>query len=123
MKTLNISFQLTVFGALCLLHAESAGAQNRVLPDPTKPPVVVGEEVVMSDDGQISGAVKLSAIFIRPSNRSAVINNDTVVEGQIWNGMEVVAIHPEKVVLKNESGTQELILNDVIIKRDAQNEF
>ena len=94
-----------------------------MLPDPTKPPVVVSGDIVDGAESQSSTGARLTAVFIKPSGRSAVINSDTVLEGQTWNGMEVLAIHPKKVVLKNENGTQELVLNDVIIKRDAQNEF
>jgi hypothetical protein len=122
-KELKRQSLLASIGGLYLLLTLDVLAQNKVLPDPTKPPIVPGDEVVVTEDGEVSGAVKLSAIFIQPSSRSAIINNDTVVEGQTWNGMEVVAIHPRKVVLKNESGIQELVLNDIIIKRDAKNEL
>lgn len=124
MNRLKTHYRLVFLGIAFIAFGSESLAQSRVLPDPTKPPVVAGDNTGTSAGGQPSSdGAKLMAVFIQPSNRSVVINNDTVVEGQIWNGMQVLAIYPQKVVLKNESGTQELVLNDVIIKRDAQNEF
>jgi hypothetical protein len=126
MRRLKKQFLMALLTMLCMMPWTTVLAQSKVLPDPTRPPVSANQEAAgdsSAETPQTVNQARLMAVFIKPAGRSAVINNDTVVEGQTWNGMQVLKIHPRRVVLKSESGTQELVLNDIIIKRDAQNEF
>ncbi|TDF34517.1 hypothetical protein EYS14_23990 [Alteromonadaceae bacterium M269] len=125
MKILNRQIWSMSAGLLGLALVANAVAQTKVLPDPTRPPVVNSTESIATSaaEGQLSTVAKLTAVFIQPNNRTAVINNDIVVEGQVWNGMQILEIHPQKVVLTSENGIQELLLNDLNIKKEAYNEL
>jgi hypothetical protein len=84
---------IIIFSVFCLWPL-TAYAQ---LQDPTRPPGF--------DSGVVhTGAMDLSAIFISPGQRSAVIDNNIVHVGEQFDGMKVLSIEENTVMLYGPNG-------------------
>lgn len=106
---------------LCIL-AVSANAQN--LQDPTKPLVNSNLQTGASsqkDNG--SQGFELTAIMIREQHKQAIINGQSVEEGQILQDYQVISISQHKVVLSGVDGEQSLVINKNNVKKDINNDF
>ena len=93
------------------------------LVDPTRPQNYNPNFNGVVTDNSKSNSIKLSAIFIRPQGKYAVVNGETLVEGQSWNGYEITRVHANGIILKNQDGEKEILVNNNSIKKDASNDF
>lgn len=107
---------LAIGGAM--LAVVPAFAQG--LPDPTRPPVA------LSDSGQQAAeaaAPVLQSVLISPSRRLAIIDGQTVRQGEKFGASRVVKITETEVVLRGGGGngntTQILKLFPQVEKRPA----
>lgn len=104
--------------ALGCMHASA-----KELVDPTKPKHFAMQNTGGVVDVPNSNGIKLSAVFIKPNGKYAVINGATVAEGQSWNGYELTRVNAGGIVLKNQDGEKIVLVNNNSIKKDASNDF
>ncbi|GAC13791.1 hypothetical protein [Aliiglaciecola lipolytica] len=105
-----------------LVASFAIGAQQPV--DPTKPKGVGILGLGKTELGETGAApIVLSAVFIKNTSKIAVINGESVLEGQSWKGNQVKKIHKDGVVLVVDGRETELLLNQYSIKKDASNDF
>lgn len=102
------------------LSAQIAASE---LVDPTRPKSFSSGSVGPNSDIPNSNVLKLSAVFIKSTGKYAVINGETVAEGQSWNGYELTRVHAGGIVLKNQDGEKVVQVNNFSIKKDASNDF
>ncbi|GAB2681259.1 hypothetical protein [Aliiglaciecola aliphaticivorans] len=108
---------------LCLgvMLCFSLGAKQLV--DPTKPK---GVGLLAAKSGKDEGGpapILLTAVFIKANSRVAVINGESVAEGESWRGNQVKKINKDGVVLIVDGRETDLLLNQYSIKKDASNDF
>jgi len=110
---------------LLLIVMAIAGMQvtAKELVDPTKPKNFAIQSADGDVDASNSSSIKLSAVFIKSKSKYAVINGQTVAEGQSWNGYELTRVHAGGIVLKNQDGEKAVLVNNNSIKKDASNDF
>lgn len=104
-------FILITLFAICKLSY----AQELELRDPTRPNEINGIDLVSNSSVQISAQgpnAVLSAIFIRPNFKLAIINGEKVYSGQEWQGYLVAQIHRSYVVLMSEEKEWEVALSN-----------
>lgn len=106
---------------LLLLSNVSFAAEPLI--DPTMP-----KGYLPSADGQLSTSqgnadIVLSAVFIRGQNRYAVLNGDTVAQGESWKGFTVIEVNANRVILQSQDNRQEILVNPQPIKKDVANDF
>lgn len=102
---------------LLLLFLEGADAQP--LPDPTRPAKV---NTGLTAAGQ-QNSLQLSAVFISQQSKQAIINNKSVIEGQIIQGFTVFSITPDRVELRGPEGSKILHVYNNNIKKDVNDVF
>lgn len=113
-----INFYLLVPG---ILLSFSAGSQQMV--DPTQPQNFTPAASSNNDAANGTAAILVTAVFIHGERKTAVINGDTVSEGQNWQGNKVKKVHKGGVVLVKQGRETELFINQYSIKKDASNDF
>jgi hypothetical protein len=91
---------IIVVTVLCVCQQFASAA---TLQDPTRPPGFDSSNVHV-------GALDLSAIFISPLRRSAVIDDSIVHVGDQFDGMKVLSIETNKVMLYGPDGNVTLTL-------------
>lgn len=107
---------------ICLFITLQASAQQ--LFDPTKPQGFIAGTGLSTDSADTAdSAIIVSAVFIKNGSKSAVINGESVAEGQSWKGNRVKTIHKNGVVLDIQGRETELFINQYSIKKDASNDF
>lgn len=105
-----------------LFFSQVAFAQKMV--DPTKPQGFIAGAATGEQAGStIGSSLVVSAVFIKGDSKRAVINGDSVIEGQSWKGNTVKKIHKNGVVLIVQGRETELFVNQFSIKKDATNDF
>lgn len=97
--------------------------QAQQMVDPTRPQNFKLDSVQSNDNARNGGAITVSAVFIFGERKTAVINGDTVIEGQSWQGNKVKKVHEGGVVLVVQGRETELLINQHSIKKDASNDF
>ncbi|MDC0601475.1 MSHA biogenesis protein MshK [Aliiglaciecola sp.] len=100
---------------------QPAFAQQPV--DPTRPQGFIASASGSESSSVVTSALVVSAVFIKENSKSAVINGDSVTEGQDWKGNKVKKIHKNGVVLIVQGRETELFVNPFSIKKDATNDF
>ncbi|MFQ3236322.1 MAG: MSHA biogenesis protein MshK [Paraglaciecola sp.] len=89
--------------------------------DPTRP---ASQQILTSDSAvRTSSIIKLKAVFSHGASKYAIINDETVKEGQQIAGFTLVLIEPNRVVLVNSDGRQEFFVNNTHFKKDIKNGF
>ena len=107
----------------CFLACLSCFQVNALeLLDPTRPQNYNALSNGVTKDN-VESNIKLSAIFIKSKGKYAVVNGEMVVEGQSWNGYEITRVHANGIILKNQDGEKEVLVNNNSIKKDASNDF
>lgn len=91
---------------LALLAAAGAVAQG--LPDPTRPPPE------FMRDADLSAAPVLQSIMISPTRRTAIINGQTVRQGEKYRDAEVLEIRPGEVILREGNRREVLKLHTAL---------
>lgn len=105
-----------------LLFSQMALGQKMI--DPTKPQGFIAGSAAGEQAGStIGSSLIVSAVFIKGDSKRAVINGDSVIEGQNWKGNTVKKIHKSGVVLIVQGRETELFVNQFSIKKDATNDF
>ena len=97
---------------------------SQTLIDPTMPQDFIGGangNEKSTDNTKVPFVV--SAVFIKDGSKLAVINGDSVAEGQSWKGNKVKSIHKNGVVLIVQGRETELNINQFSIKKDVSNDF
>jgi len=91
------------------------------LVDPTRP---VSPQM-STPDTQVhtSSTIQLNAVFSKGASKYAIINGETVKEGQQIEGLTLVLIAPNRVVLLGGDGRQEFFVNNTHFKKDVNNGF
>ncbi|MFT6896126.1 MAG: MSHA biogenesis protein MshK [Paraglaciecola sp.] len=93
--------------------------QQRV--DPTRP---VQPQISAPDtEARASSIIELKAVFSKGVSKYAIINGETVTEGQQIAGFTVVLIAANRVVLLGSEGRQEFFVNNTHFKKDVNNGF
>ncbi|MEP4891238.1 MAG: hypothetical protein ABJV04_14520 [Aliiglaciecola sp.] len=109
--------------AICIGMLLCFSLQAKQLIDPTKPKGA-GLLTLKSSEGEDGPApIILTAVFIKANSKVAVINGESVAEGQTWRGNQVKKINKDGVVLVVDGRETDLLLNQHSIKKDASNDF
>ncbi|GAB5381696.1 MAG: hypothetical protein Alis3KO_35790 [Aliiglaciecola sp.] len=108
---------------LAAAFALSKGAIAQQMVDPTQPQDFIPTTAANSEASGGATAIIISAVFINGERKTAVINGDTVTEGQTWQGNKVKKVHKGGVVLVMQGRETELFINQHSIKKDASNDF
>lgn len=111
------SLSIAIASLICI----QVGAKELV--DPTKPKNFAVQSTDDTTETPSSNSIKLSAVFIKSKGKYAIINGQTVAEGQSWNGFELTRVHAGGIVLKNQDGEKAVLVNYNSIKKDASNDF
>lgn len=111
-----MSARPAVLAVLCVLACglAAAPAAGR-LADPTRPPGYGG-------DGQFQRPWNLTSILVSPRRRLAVINGEVVREGGRIDGMTVIRIRDDRVILKGLGGRETVPLVVRPVKTPAHGE-
>ncbi|GAA6184463.1 hypothetical protein [Aliiglaciecola sp. NS0011-25] len=107
--------------SLGLLLSFALGAQQLI--DPTKPKGAGLLTTKSNEDENGPAPIVLTAVFIKSNSKVAVINGESVLEGQSWRGNQVKKINKDGVVLIVDGRETDLLLNQYSIKKDASNDF
>ncbi|WJG09702.1 hypothetical protein [Aliiglaciecola sp. LCG003] len=110
-----------VFFVLLYLGLSQAGGQQ--LSDPTQPKGFIAGNSAAGKESGSSSIIAVSAVIIKSTGNHAVLNGDTVAEGQRWHGYIVEKVHDKGVVLSAQGRETELFINQFSIKKDASNDF
>ena len=102
---------------VCQSHAQQ-------LVDPTKPKIIPNQSE-SADGEQIDGfpQVKVSAIFINQEKRHAILNGQSVNEGDRWKGMLLAKVHQNGIVLVNNENVEKEFTINQNVKKDASHDF
>lgn len=109
------------------------GATADILVDPTKPltkrleeSVVSSSQAVTADDTQTPNSVsdiRLSAVFISPDKRYAMINGQALYEGQSNKNITVKSISRRSVDVIQDGEVKTLTLKKVMTIREHEDKF
>lgn len=86
------------------LFVSSTGLAAEPLQDPTIPPGFVGVNAATEGQGQ-APAWKVDSILISKDRRMAVVNGQSVRQGDIVNSAKVIGISATAVTLRNNAET------------------
>ncbi len=100
--------------SLLIMSAISAGAGAQILPDPTRPP----DEIFIPANLQSRSDSGLQSVIISPTRHTAIINGQTVEQGEMLGNARLVEVNESYVVLRSAEGRQVLsMFNGVEIKK------
>ena len=100
---------------------------GRELPDPTRPPTVLGGAHIPGGTGKSLGtaedaaSLQLQSVIVSPERKVAIINGQTVKLGEKVGDAIVVKISESEVVLRNGNNVQTLRLFPGLEKRQDGN--
>jgi MSHA biogenesis protein MshK len=98
--------------------------QANTLVDPTKPSGnTLGTSANSDENAMTQSPIKLTAIINHQQYKQAIINGESLIEGQTIRGYKVVSISQNYVILDGTEGKQTLYVNNNNVKKDANNEF
>ena len=107
------------------LFAGMANGQAETLRDPTQP--IMNNSALGSGQQGLSAdgfpQVKIEAVFLHGDHKRAVINGETLVEGQDWKGFNLLKIHPNGVILSNAEKQKEFLINNNNFLKDTTDDF
>lgn len=112
-----------ISGGIFLLHillmAGMCQAEN--LPDPTRPPALLGPLPPAFGEEQANAPVPmpvLQSIILSPSRKAAIISGQTVVLGEKFGAARLVKLTESEAVLRTVDGLQVLKLFPDVDKRE-----
>lgn len=107
-QSVRSAWRLTSLAVGCLaLASATAAAIGAGLPDPMRPPPVLGA----ADGGAVDVALPvLQSVMLSPSRKMAIISGQAVALGGSYQGARLVKINESEVVLRNGSEVQTLKL-------------
>lgn len=113
---------------LVLMTWQSYGQSNKQvesLVDPTKPVRQLSTNELNEQGFYQDGFpdIKISAVFLTNEKRHAVINGETLLEGQIFKGLTVIKIHKNGVILSNADTQKEYLINNNNFLKDTTDDF
>ena len=99
--------------------------QVESLPDPTRPADLqksgeINEQGLYPDGFP---QVKVSAVFMQGENKHAVINGQSLFEGQVFQGLKLVKIHSNGVILATSQTQKEFLINNNNFIKDTTDDF
>src|SRR5687768_11790743 len=100
------------FGLLLVVLTFSCQAE---LTDPTRPANFDPATITTT----LAKSLSLDAIFYSPTEQHAIINGQTLHQGDTIAGYRLLQIKPQAVIVKGPNGTFELPLLTLQIKRTA----
>lgn len=107
---------------MAILLVMSMGLYAQQLVDPTRPLTKAARTSDgMSQDGFPN--LILSAVFINGDSKHAILNGQSVAEGQNWNGFQLVKVLQGSIVLSNKQQKKEFFINKNKFKKDASHDF
>jgi hypothetical protein len=115
-------YSMICMGLIMMALPPITAAQK--LTDPTAPPA----EFVNLDNGSSprpesttpkTTSFRVQAVMIGRESRRAVINGQSVQQGDRIGQMKIIRIDHEKIVLQGESGMQTLLVNPAVSKTPA----
>lgn len=113
------------FALMLIVLIVVSGTNAQELVDPTRPKSQSAKaqtENGLGADGFPN--VNLSAVFINNKNKHAVMNGQSIAEGEQWKGFQVTKVHRNGVILMNkENKKKEFLINNNNVKKDASNDF
>ena len=118
-----ISLRMVVL--VCSLLTGWASGQAETLRDPTQPMNNKGTSGSNGEGLTADGfpMVKIEAVFLQGESKRAVINGQTLVEGQNWKGFSLLEIHPNGVILSNTQRQKEFLINNNNFLKDTTDDF
>lgn len=94
-----------VLCAVCAGIIAMMPAFAQQLQDPTRPPVIMGQDAEAVAQGPV-----LQSVLIAPDRRMAIISGQTVKLGDRFNGATLISVSETQVVLRNGHELQTLKL-------------
>ncbi len=111
----------------------TAGVNAEILVDPTKPLLkAVEKNIVLSEQAGLASntgaedslsGIRLSAVFISPDKRYAIINGDALYQGQSKNKITVKSISHRSVDVIQDGKHKTLTLKKVMKIREHEDKF
>lgn len=111
----------------------TAGVNAEILVDPTKPLLkAVEKNIVLSEQAELASntgaedslsGIRLSAVFISPDKRYAIINGDALYQGQSKNKITVKSISHRSVDVIQDGKHKTLTLKKVMKIREHEDKF
>lgn len=111
---------------LWLLVTGSAAAQAQLPEDPTRPPAQIGESALTSQDVKQNniGMPAVTAIFISPERRYAMVDGEVLYQGEQFRGMAVLEIRAGSVLFRHNDNDIEVALRqNKTLKKGKANGF
>lgn len=96
--------------ATLLLSLLSGAAWGQVLPDPTRPPMEMGDGSSVAVQFPAPVAKGLLSVIISPSRCAAIIDGKTIKLGEKHDGAQLVEITARGVVLQGANGRRTMEL-------------
>lgn len=111
---------------LWLVLTGSTALQAQLLEDPTRPPAQLGSSLAVGQNEQDAGATMpvVTAIFISPERRYAMVDGETRYKGDQVRGMAVVEIRAGSVLFRQNDNDIEVALRQgKTLKKGKANGF
>ena len=113
-------YALSLILALSAISALGADQTEVIMTDPTQPPASFG---IVEDNSPATtysdSDIKLSAIIFSNNRKIAIINNQPLTTGDKINGMTLLNVEKETVLLETQNGVITLPLVRADIKKPA----
>ncbi len=109
-----------------LILIGSTAAQAQLPQDPTRPPAQTNSSAAAGQDVQDSnaGMPAVTAIFIGPERRYAIVGGETLYQGEQFRDMEVLEIRAGSVLFRHNDNDIEVALRqDKTLKKGKANGF
>ena len=112
---MKIQVSIAILLAICA----QVSAQQQV--DPTRP----APQQLSTPQSQMvaSSTIRLEAIFSTGISKYAIINGQTVSQGQTIAGFTLVAISQNRIVMSDNDTRQEFFVNNTNFKKDTNHGF
>ena len=115
LETLDVKRQKLAISVLWALSFVPAIAAAQVMNDPTRPPPSV-LSATPGNEGHVGGP-QLQSVMISPTERSAIIGGERVIQGGRYGDARVIRITESEVVLRSAGGIETLrMYPDIEIK-------
>ncbi|GGD61844.1 hypothetical protein [Lacimicrobium alkaliphilum] len=97
---------------LCFGLIAGGLVQAQVLQDPTQPPKQAGSIAIAGQPVQdtANGVPSVTAIFIGPQRRYAIVEGDALYPGERWREMELIEIRAGSVLFRHNDNEIEVTL-------------
>ena len=115
LETRNLKLAAAALAATAMLMAWPLSGDAQVLKDPTRPPPSV-LSATPGNEGH-AGGPQLQSVMISPTERSAIIGGERVIQGGRYGDARVIRITESEVVLRSAGGIETLrMYPDIEIK-------